>query len=414
MKILVYNIKILFQVSYSKSEIRRGPAMKELPLIENAFLLCEDDKIVDLGRMEDIQGDYFNSTVCIDAAGKLVLPGWCDPHTHLVFAGSREGEFIDKIRGFSYEEIAKRGGGILNSAKTLHNTTEEDLFQQSARRVREIMKLGTCAVEIKSGYGLSTEDELKMLRVIRMIKNEFPLRVKATFLGAHAIPAEFINSREKYIHKLIAEMIPAVASENLADFIDVFCDTGFFTPEETSAILEAGAKYGLRPKIHANELGFSGGIQRGVENKALSVDHLEFTGEEEINILLSSSTIPTVLPGASFFLGLRYAPARMMIDSGLPLALATDFNPGSSPSGNMNFIFSLACIKLRLLPEEALNAMTVNSAAAMDVLDTCGTIGKGKDASFIITTEIRDLSSIPYSFGSSQIEKVCCRGTLVI
>jgi len=384
--------------------------MQVLPSLENSWLYCVDDKIIDFGLMAEMPSQHLSSDTVFDATGRIVLPSFCDSHTHLVYAGSRENEFIDKIRGYSYEDIAKRGGGILNSAKMLHAISEDELFEQSAERVRGIMKQGTCAVEIKSGYGLNTSDELKMLRVIRRIKQEFPLTVRATFLGAHAVPAEFKDQKGKYVDNIINEMIPAVASEQLADFIDVFCDKGFFTPEETAKILTAGRKYGLLPKIHANELAFSGGIQTGDAHNALSVDHIEYTGEEEIRLLLNSDTMPTLLPGASFFLGIGYAPARVMIDSGLPVALATDYNPGSSPSGNMSFILSLACIKLRMLPDEAINAVTINSAYAMGVESDSGSITPGKLSSFIITGKIPGPEFIPYSFGSDLIEHVYCKG----
>jgi imidazolonepropionase len=410
---LFYNIKKLLQVSRQTPDYRKGIEMQTLPSLENAWLFCENEKITDYGLMKDMPSEYLSSDTVYDATGRVVMPAFCDSHTHLVYAGSRETEFVDKIRGHTYEEIAKRGGGILNSAKAIHVISEEELFDQSAERVRGIMSLGTCAVEIKSGYGLNTVDELKILRVIRRISQEFPLSVKATFLGAHAIPEKFINQRQKYIDLLINEMIPAVVEDNLAEFIDVFCDTGFFTPEETSKILSSGLKVGLRPKIHANELGFSGGIQIGVAHNALSVDHLEHTGADEINQLLKSNTMPTLLPGASFFLGIGYAPARKMIDAGLPVALASDFNPGSSPSGNMSFILSLACIKLRMLPEEAINAVTLNSAYAMGVESTNGSISPGKLASFLITRKIPGLEFIPYSFGSDLIEHVYCKGLLI-
>jgi imidazolonepropionase len=413
MSLLICNIKKLLQVSRHAPEFRKGSDMQTLPSLENAWLYCEGEKIVDFGPMKEMPSEFLSSDTVFDASGRMVMPAYCDSHTHLVYAGSRETEFIDKVKGLSYEEIARRGGGILNSALVLHNTSEDELFVQSAGRVSEIMKQGTCAVEIKSGYGLNLVDELKMLRVIRRIKQEFPLTVKSTFLGAHAVPGEFKGHKEKYIDKIINEMIPAVASEGLADFIDVFCDAGFFTPEETSLILSAGIRYGLRPKIHANELAFSGGIKAGVEHNALSVDHLECTGDAEISILLNSRTMPTLLPGASFFLGIGYAPARKMIDAGLPLALASDYNPGSSPSGNMNFIFSLACIKLRMIPEEAINALTLNAAYAMGVENTNGSISPGKLSSFIITRKIPALEFIPYSFGTDLIEYVYCKGQLM-
>jgi imidazolonepropionase len=413
MRLLIYNIKNLLQASKQTPLCRKGKDMQILPSLENAWLYCEDDKIVDFGLMKELPSEYNSSESGFDASGRIVMPAYCDPHTHLVYAGSRESEFIDRTSGLSYEEIAKRGGGILNSALILHNTTEEELYQQSAGRVREIMRMGTGSVEIKSGYGLSTEDELKMLRVIRRIKEEFPMEVKATFLGAHAIPEAYKNNREKYIGLLTGEMIPAVAAEGLADFIDVFCDKGFFSPGETARILKAGLHYGLRPKIHANELAFSGGVQVGVEYNALSVDHLEFMGDAEINSLLSSAVMPTILPGTSFFLGIGYAPARKMIDAGLPVALASDFNPGSSPSGNLNFILSLACIKLKMLPEEAINALTLNAAYAMGVESTSGSISPGKFASFIITQKIPGSDFIPYSFGSDLIGLVYCKGRLI-
>ena len=353
---------------------------------------------------------FLDADEVVDAAGRIVLHSFCDSHTHLVYAGSREAEFVLKIRGFSYEEIAQKGGGILNSTTLLHNTSEEQLYEQSVPRVLEIMKMGTGAVEIKSGYGLNTEDELKMLRVIRRIRNDFPLLVKSTFLGAHAIPEAYRNCRDKYTDLLINEMIPRVAEEDLADYIDVFCDKGFFTPEETDRILMAGVKAGLKPKIHANELGFTGGIDVGVKHAALSVDHLEFTGEDEINILKKSETMPTLLPGTSFFLGIDYAPARKMIDAGLPVALASDYNPGSSPSGNMQFILSLACLKMKMLPAEVINAATINGAYAMGVEREAGTITPGKPSNFYITEKIPSLEFIPYSFGSDLVWKAFLRG----
>jgi imidazolonepropionase len=331
-----------------------------------------------------------------------------------VFAGSRELEYEDKIRGLSYEEIAKRGGGILNSTRLLGRTSEDELFEQAQPRIREIIRSGTGAVEIKSGYGLDTENELKMLRVIRALREKSPVSITSTFLGAHAIPAEYKGRQEEYVDLVISEMIPRVASEGLADYIDVFCDRGFFTVEDTDRILNAGMKYGLRPKIHANELDFSGGIQVGVKYNALSVDHLEYTGEEEINTLLESDTMPTLLPGASFFLGLIYAPARKMIDAGLPVAMASDFNPGSSPSGNMQFVLSLGSIAYRMLPEEAINAVTLNGAYAMGLQDELGSITKGKKANLIITKEIPSYEFLPYAYGSNKVEKVILNGGLIV
>ncbi len=387
------------------------------PSINDAFLYIRNGIILDFGNMSDLElGDIpldDPEIIYINASGKLVFPSFCDSHTHLVYAGSREAEFTDKIRGLSYEEIARRGGGILNSAARLHDTSEEELYQQSSVRIREIIALGTGAVEIKSGYGLNVEDELKMLRVIRRIKNSFPLEVKATFLGAHAIPKNYVNKRDEYIDLIINEMIPVIASEDLADYIDVFCDRGFYTIEETEKILMAGMKYGLTAKIHANELDYSGGIQTGVKYNALSVDHLECTGDDEIAMLLDSDTMPTLLPGSSFFLGLKDPPARKMIDAGLPVALASDYNPGSSPSGNMKLIMSLGCIKLRMLPEEVINAVTINSAYAMDISRTHGSIARGKVANVFITKEIPSYEFMPYAFGSDLIDTVILKGEIV-
>jgi len=355
---------------------------------------------------------YDSAFETIDATGRLVLPSFCDSHTHLVYSGSREIEYTDKIRGLSYEEIAKRGGGILNSARKLHETSENELYTQSIKRIDEIISLGTGAVEIKSGYGLNVEEELKMLRVIRKIKDTSPVEVKATLLGAHAIPEEYKNRREKYVDLIINEMIPVVASEELADYVDVFCDTGFFTIEDTERILMAGLKYGLVGKIHANELDYSGGIQTGVKYNALSVDHLEHTGDDEINSLLESETMPTLLPGAAFFLGMTDPPARKMINAGLPVALASDYNPGSSPSGNMKLIMSLGCIKLKMLPEEVINAVTINSAYAMGISGTHGSIARGKIANVFITKEIPSLEFMPYAFGSNLIETIILKGEI--
>lgn len=407
MSILITNIKLLVQVETESARWVAGKDMSVLPCISNAFLFLKDGLIADFGEMSACT---HKADEVIDASGKLVFPSYCDSHTHLVYAGSREIEYIDKIRGLSYEEIAKRGGGILNSARKLHETSEEDLFQQSIKRINEIIQLGTGAVEIKSGYGLNTEDELKMLRVIRRIREESPITVVSNFLGAHAVPAEYKANQTEFVDKVIQEMIPLVAAEELADFIDVFCDKGFFTVEDTERILMAGMKHGLRGKIHANELDFSGGIQTGVKYNALSVDHLEFTGDAEIQALLESETMPTLLPGAAFFLGMIDPPARKMIEAGLPLALASDFNPGSSPSGNMNFITSLGCIKLRLVPEEVFNAVTKNTAYAMGLEDTHGSICRGKVANVFITKEIPGYEYIPYSFGSNLIDQVILNG----
>lgn len=415
--ILIKNIKCLIQTEDVTRIKVSGKEMSDLNIINDAYLFISNGLIIDFGRMNDTGISKIlaqNPRIqIIDAAGKFVFPSFCDSHTHLVYAGSREIEYTDKIRGLSYEEIAKRGGGILNSAKKLHETSENELFAQSINRVNEIISLGTGAVEIKSGYGLNLQDEIKMLRVIQRIKETSPIEVKATFLGAHAVPEEFRNNREKYVDLIINEMIPVVASEELADYIDVFCDHGFFSVEDTERILMAGMKYGLTPKIHANELGYSGGIQAGVKYNALSVDHLEYTGDEEINALLNSETMPTLLPGAAFFLGMSDPPVRKMIEAGLPVALASDYNPGSSPSGNMKLIMSLGCIKLRMLPEEVINAVTINSAYAMGLSETHGSIAKGKVANVFITKEIPSYEFMPYAFGSDLIDTVILKGKII-
>jgi imidazolonepropionase len=415
--LLIKNIRGLVQTENVARIKVSGKEMSEINTINDAFLYIKNGFIEDFGKMGDLNTDEIlkeNKHIdIIDASGKYVFPSFCDSHTHLVYSGSREIEYTDKIRGLSYLEIAKRGGGILNSAKKLHETSEDELFNQSIIRVKEIIYLGTGAVEIKSGYGLNPEDELKMLRVIRRIKDTSPVEVKATFLGAHALPEEYRNSREKYIDLIINEMIPVVASEELADYIDVFCDNGFFSVEDTERILMAGMKYGLSAKLHANELGFSGGIQAGVKYNALSVDHLEFTGDEEIDLLLSSDTMPTLLPGSSFFLGMTDPPVRKMINAGLPIALASDYNPGSSPSGNMKLIMSLGCIKLRMLPEEVINAVTINSAYAMGLSGTHGSIARGKVANVFITKKIPSYEFMPYAFGSDLIDTVILKGEII-
>jgi len=407
MEILIRNIKSLLQAGRGEVRMVKGAEMAFIPAIKNAFLLIRDGLIDDYGPMESCPGTGGD---IIDAVGKLVFPAFCDSHTHLVYAGSREMEYIDKIRGLSYEEIARRGGGINNSAKLLRSTGEDELYVQAMERINEIVSFGTGAVEIKSGYGLDTASELKILRVIHRLKENTHLTIRSTFLGAHSVPLEYKGRQGEYVDLIINEMLPQVAAEGLADFVDVFCDRGFFTVEETGRILQASAEYGLKPKIHANELDFSGGIQVGVKNEALSVDHLEFTGDEEIEILKNSGTMPTLLPGAAFFLGMEWPPARKMIDAGLPLALASDFNPGSSPNGNMKLIMSLACIKLRMLPAEALNAMTLNSAYAMGVENILGSIDRGKIANVIITKEVPGLEYLPYAYGSQLIERVILNG----
>jgi imidazolonepropionase len=415
--LLIKNISCLVQTEETPKLKVCGAEMAELSSVSNAYLYIRDGIINDFGRMDDFKKGktliHDPEVGTIDATGRFVFPSFCDSHTHLVYSGSREIEYTDKIRGLSYTEIAKRGGGILNSAKMLHETSEDELFIQSSNRINEIISLGTGAVEIKSGYGLNLTDELKMLRVIRRIKDTFQIEVRATFLGAHAIPAEYKNRRGKYVDLVINEMIPVVASEELADFIDVFCDKGFFTPDDTERILMAGMKYGLPAKIHANELDYSGGVQTGVKYGALSVDHLEFTGDEEINSLLRSETMPTLLPGASFYLGMKEPPVRKMINAGLPVALASDYNPGSSPSGNMKFIMSLGCIKLKMLPEEVINAVTINSAYAMGLSTTHGSIAKGKVANVFITKEIPSYEFMPYAFGSNLIETIILKGKII-
>ncbi|MBE3141320.1 MAG: imidazolonepropionase [Thermoplasmata archaeon] len=415
--LLIKNIKCLVQIEVVPKLKVCGNEMSELNTVSEAFLYISDGLISDFGKMEDLSTGKIlteNPRVkIIDAAGRLVFPSFCDSHTHLVYAGSREIEYTDKIRGLSYAEIAKRGGGILNSAKKLHETSEDELFNQSMTRVNEIISQGTGAVEIKSGYGLNLDDELKILRVIRKIKDTCPIEVKATFLGAHAVPEEYKNRQEKYVDTVINEMIPVIASEELADYIDVFCDQGFFTVEDTERILMAGMKYGLTAKLHANELDYSGGIQTGVKYNALSVDHLECTGDEEIQALLGSETMATLLPGSAFFLGMPDPPVRKMINAGLPIALASDYNPGSSPSGNMKLIMSLGCIKLRMLPEEVINAVTINSAYAMGLSDTLGSIARGKVANVFITKEIPSYEFMPYAFGSNLIDTVILKGEII-
>jgi imidazolonepropionase len=418
MKILIRNIKELIQTEEIARIKVAGRDMASLPTIENAWVFIEGGLIKGFGNMAAFAASEFaglagqSDVTHIDATGKMVFPSFCDSHTHIVYAGSREIEYIDKIKGLSYEEIAKRGGGILNSAKRLQQASEEELIEQAMERLEEIKHLGTGAVEIKSGYGLTTESELKMLRVIQKLKDLSPLTIKATFLGAHAVPAEYKKNQAEYVDLVISEMIPMVAGEGLADYIDVFCDRGFFTPEETERMLMAGLKHGLKPKIHANELDFSGGIQVGVKYGALSVDHLEFTGDEEIDVLLKSDTMPTLLPGAAFFLGMEYPPARKMIDAGLPVAMASDYNPGSSPSGNMQFIMSLGAIKFKMLPEEIINAVTINGAYAMGVEDTLGSVAVGKKANLFITKPLSTYAFMPYAFGSNKVEKVIINGKI--
>jgi imidazolonepropionase len=408
-RLIFKNIGKLLIAEQEPKSLVAGKEMSSVNALSDAWLAIENGLIACFGEGEVIP---FADDEVLDCKGGIVMPAFCDSHTHLVYAGSREQEYEDKIRGMSYEEIAKRGGGILNSAKLLSETSEDDLFEQSLPRANEIIRSGTGAVEIKSGYGLNTQDELKMLRVIKRLGEETELTIRATFLGAHAVPANFKSDQDKYVQLVIDEMIPAVAQEELADFIDVFCDRGFFTVEQTDRILEAGAKDGLAPKIHANELDFSGGVQAGVRHHALSVDHLEFVGEEELAALKGSATMPTILPGASLFLGLSYAPARKMIEAGLPVALASDYNPGSSPSGNMELVMSLGIIQLKMLPFEVLNAVTRNGAYAMGLEESHGSITPGKVANLIITDPMPGFGFMPYAYGSSQINKVILNGKI--
>lgn len=385
-----------------------GKDMAQMETIKNAYLIIEDDKFAAFGPMSELKEQ--NADTVIDAIGRMVLPSFCDSHTHLVYAGSREIEYIDKIRGLSYEEIAKRGGGILNSAKRVHEASEEQLYEDAMRRLEQMISFGTGAVEIKSGYGMTTEAEMKMLRVIRRLKETSPLTIKATLLGAHGIPMEYRGRQEAFVDLVINEMIPQAAAEGLADYIDVFTDQGFFTVEDTDRMLDAGAKYGLRAKIHANELAYSGGIQCAVRHNALSCDHLEYTGDAEIEALLGSETMPTVLPGAAFFLNMVHAPVRKMMDAGLPVAMASDCNPGSSPSCNMQLILSFACVNYRMLPEEAINATTINSGYAMGVSDMLGSIAVGKKANFYITTPIPTYEYLPYAYGENKVSRTFLNG----
>ncbi len=407
MTTLFINIKELIQVRDSNISFVSGNEMKELPTIKNAFLVIENGLIADYGSMENCP--KIDAEI-IDVTGKMILPSWCDSHTHIVYAGNREGEFVDRINGLSYEEIANRGGGILNSAKKLQETSEEELYNQSKARLEEVIQLGTGAIEIKSGYGLTEEAELKMLRVIKKLKENYNIPIKATFLGAHAVPQEYKDNKQGYLLMLIDEVIPKVAAQNLADYIDIFCETGYFSVADTELILSAGKKHGLIPKIHVNQFTAIGGVQAGIKFDALSVDHLEEMREEDIVALQNSKTMPVALPSCSYFLSIPYTPARKMIDAGLPLALATDYNPGSTPSGNMNFVVSTACIKMKMTPEEAINAATINGAYAMGLENEVGSITKGKLANFIITKPINSYGFIPYSFGINQIENIYLKG----
>ena len=410
MKLLVKNIRTLAGIEYAPKLRLQGKEMGIVNTIDDAWLLVEDGRFAAFGAVADGMPPLDDSVEVIDAEGGMVLPSWCDSHTHIVFAGSREQEFVDKINGLSYEEIARRGGGILNSADLLHNTSEDELFRQAMQRLDEVIRKGTGCIEIKSGYGLSLEDELKMLRVIKRMKDASPAKIMSTFLGAHAVARGM--TQEQYVQLIIDEMIPEVGRQRLADFVDVFCDRGFFTPEETGRILEAAAAWGMRPKIHADELASSGGVVVGVKHGALSVDHLESMTEETIETLRGSETMPTALPGTSFFLNMPNAKARQIIDAGLGVAVASDYNPGSTPSGDMKFVMSLACIKLRLLPNEAFNAATINGAYAMGQSRDYGSIAKGKVANFYITNPIPSLDFIPYAYTTPMVKEVVLGGKL--
>jgi len=409
---LITNIKCLVGVHPKEKLSLRGSEMANLPVLENAWLWLENGLIKDFGIMSEIPSSILHLTSSINAEGKFVFPSWCDSHTHIVFAAAREEEFVMKIEGKSYEEIAAAGGGILNSAKKLALATEDELFESASLRLNDMIKQGTGAVEIKSGYGLTVASELKMLRVIKRLRSSSPISIKATFLAAHAYPKAYQNNHQGYINLIIEEMLPVIAAENLADYIDVFCEKGFFSVEETDEILFAAAKYGLKPKIHANQLSISGGVQIGVKHTAISVDHLEETDQAVLDSLANSNTIATLLPSCSFYLGIPFANARGLINANAIVALATDYNPGSTPSGNMNFVVSLGCIKLKMKPEEAINAATLNGAAAMGLSDQLGSIAIGKKANLFITSEMPSLAYLPYSFGQSQVETVILNGEI--
>ncbi len=410
MRTLIINIKQLVQVRNQHIEKVSGAEMGILPILENAYLLIKDDLISDYGLMSTLRENEVDEV--IDATGKVIMPTWVDSHTHIVYAGTRVQEFVDRINGLSYEEIANRGGGILNSAKLLNQTSEEELYNQSKARLKEVISQGTGAVEIKSGYGLTLEGELKMLRVIKKLREEYQLPIKATFLGAHAFPLEYKQNQQAYIDLIIQEMLPKIAKENLADYIDAFLETGYFSVEQTRQIIQAGNKLGIPSKIHVNQFTTIGGIQMCVEEKVVSVDHLEVMNEEDIECLKNSDTMPVALPSCSYFISIPYTPARKMISEGLPLALASDFNPGTTPSGNMNFVVATACIKMKMTPEEAINAATINGAYAMGVQREVGSITRGKKANLIITKEIPNFYQIPYSFGTNLIDKVLINGKI--
>jgi imidazolonepropionase len=410
MSILIKNIKQLIQVHETNVTIVKGDAMKQLPILENAYLYIENDTIIEYGTMDNCEG--FEPETIIDATGKVVLPSWCDSHTHLVYSGNRVGEFVDRINGLSYEDIAKKGGGILNSAKTLQNTSEDTIYEQSLNRLNDLIAMGTGAIEIKTGYGLTVEAELKMLRVINRLKRESLVKVTPTLLAAHAVPEEYKTNKAAYLKLITDELIPKAAKMKIAKYIDVFCEKGYFNLEETERILKAAEVYGLVPKIHVNQFNILGGVALGVNYNAKSVDHLELLNKEDIKALKGSETMPVALPNCSFFLGIPYTPAREIIDSGLPLAIASDFNPGSAPSGNMSFVVSTACIKLRLTPEEAINAATINGAYAMGISNMYGSITRGKKANVLITKPLNDYRDIPYYFAHNPIEQVIINGQL--
>ena len=412
MTTLISNIKFLGGIA-EQSQLLRGKALAQFNSIEDAYLVIEDDRILSYGKMSELFDPKKQFSNIIDAQGQSVLPTWCDSHTHLVFAGSRETEFVDKINGLSYAEIAAKGGGILNSAAKIHAASESELYDAAKLRLQELIKLGTGAVEIKSGYGLSVDDEIKMLRVIKKLKRYSAIPIKASFLGAHTYPKKYKEDHEGYLKLIIEEMLPVIANEKLADYIDVFCEDGFFSVAETDRILKAGIAVGLKPKIHANQLNISGGVQVGVANNAISVDHLESMDDAAISSLSASSTIGTMLPTAAYFLRMPYPPARKMIDAGCALALASDYNPGSSPSGNMNLVVSMACIQMKMLPEEAINAATINGAFAMELQNEVGSISIGKKANLIFTKPIPSIAYLPYSFGSNLIDKVMINGNFL-
>ena len=408
MKLLLTNIKELLQVRETAPTKLKGEQMKELPTLKNAWVFIHKGIIKDFGTMDNI-GPY-KGFKTLDCSGKMVLPAWCDSHSHIVYAGNREQEFVDRINGLSYQEIAEKGGGIVNSAKKLQATSEKDLYDQSAKRLREVMRLGTGALEIKSGYGLTTDAELKMLRVAKKLASKYPVTIKTTFLGAHAVPPEFKNNKDGYLDLICNEMLPKIAAEKLAAYIDIFCEEGYFSVADLERILSTGKKYKLVPKVHVNQFNSIGGIAAAVKHKALSVDHLEVLTDEDLEALKNSETMPVALPSCSYFLGIPYTPGRKIIDAGLPLALASDYNPGSTPSGNMNFVVATACIKMRLTPEEAINAATINGAYAMGLSSTHGSITKGKCANLIITKPIPSYGYLPYAFGSNLIDSVIING----